>query len=189
MPANPILLADVMHATASQVGGLSAAAAVAALFGNVLWGRLVDRDSSVRALRVVYAVGTLTPLIYFTVSLVARSPWALLGGSIAESLLHTGLDLVWMLAMIELGGRRGRTTEYAAIGATCAGVRGIVGPLLSALVIETLGVRAVYLLAAGLMATGAWIVARHPQKTPRYIEQPAQTSGGRLLVSAARNAS
>jgi len=189
MPANPILLADVMHATAGQVGGLSAAAAVAALVGNVLWGRLVDRDSSVRALRVVYALGTLTPLIYFTVSLVARSPWALLGGSISESLMHTGLDLVWMLAMIELGGRRGRTTEYAAIGATLAGVRGIVGPLLSALVIETLGVRAVYLIAAALMATGAWIVARHAQKTPRYIEQPAHTSGGRLLMSPARNAS
>lgn len=188
MPANPILLADVMHATAAQVGVLSAAAAVAALFGNLLWGRLVDRDSSVRALGLVYALGSLTPLMYFGVSLLARSPWALLGGSVTESLMHTGLDLVWMLAMIELGGRRGRTTEYAAIGATLAGVRGIVGPLLSAVVIETLGVRAVYLLAAVLMAAGAWLVARH-QKTPRYIEQPAQTSGGRLLMSPARNAS
>ena len=188
MPANPILLADVMRATPGQVGGLSAAAAMAALFGNLMWGRLVDRDSSVRALRVVYALGTLTPLIYFVVSLVARSPWALLGASVIESLMHTGLDLVWMLTMIELGGRRGRTTEYAAIGATLAGVRGIAGPLLSALVIETLGVRAVYVLAAGLMAAGSWL-ARHPQKTPRYIEQPAHTSGGRLVMSAARNAS
>jgi MFS family permease len=188
MPANPILLADVMQATPAQVGVLAAAAAVAALFGNLLWGRLVDRNSSVGALRVVYALGTFTPLIYFAVSLMARSPWALLGGSITESLMHTGLDLVWMLAMIELGGKE-RTTQYAAIGATLAGVRGVLGPLLGALVIETLGLRAVYLVAAALMACGAWMVARHPQKTPRYIEQPAHTSGGVALMSAARNTS
>lgn len=189
MPANPILLADVMHATPAQVGGLAAAAAVAALVGNLMWGRLVDRGSSVRALRVVYALGTFTPLIYFTVSLVARSPWAMLGGSVTESLMHTGLDLVWMLAMIELGGRTGRTAEYAAIGATLAGVRGILGPLLGAVVIETLGIRAVYLVAAALMAGGAWLLARHPQNTPRYMEHPAHTSGGLRLMSPARNAS
>jgi hypothetical protein len=92
-----------------------------------------------------------------------------------------------MLTIIELGGAD-RTTQYAAIGATLAGVRGVVGPLVSALVIETLGLRAVYLLAATLMGCGAWLVA-HAQKTPRYIEHPAHTSGGVALASAARNAS
>jgi MFS family permease len=187
MPANPIVLADVLHATPGQVGVLAAAAALAALAGNVAWGRLVDRHGSVGTLRVIYTLGTLTPLIYFTVSLVARTPWPLVGGSICESLMHTGLDLVWMLAMIELGGAE-RTTQYAAIAATLAGVRGMLGPLLGALVIETLGVRAVYLVAAGLMAGGACLMRRHAQKTPRYIEHPAHTSGGLSLMSAARNA-
>jgi predicted MFS family arabinose efflux permease len=187
MPANPILLADVMQATPGHVGVLAAAAAVAALVGNVVWGRLVDRRSSVPALRMVYTLGTLTPLVYFVISLFPRTPWALLAGSVSESLMHTGLDLVWMLTVIELGGAQ-RTTQYAAIGATLAGVRGIAGPLLSALVIETLGLRAVYLMAAALMGCGAWMVA-HAQKTPRYIEQPAHTSGGVGLASPARSAS
>ena len=188
MPANPILLADVVRATPAQVGVLAAVAAGAALAGNLLWGRLVDHHSSLRALRVVYLLGTLTPLIYCGASLMATAPWILLGASMAESLMHTGLDLVWMLAMIELGGKD-RTTQYAAIGATLAGIRGVLGPLVSALMLETLGLQAVYLAAAALMACGAWIVSRHLQKTPRYIAQPAQTSGGRGLVSAARNAS
>ena len=188
MPANPILLADVMHVTTAQVGVLAAVAAGAALVGNLMWGRLVDQHSSLPALRVVYILGTLTPLIYCGASLVATTPWILLVGTVAESLMHTGLDLVWMLTMIELGGKD-RTTQYAAIGATMAGVRGVLGPLVSALLLETVGLQAVYLVAAGLMACGVWVVSRHVQKTPRYIAQPAQTSGGVGLVSAARNAS
>jgi MFS family permease len=188
MPANPILLADVVRATPAQVGVLAAVAAGAALVGNVFWGRLVDHHSSLRALRVVYLLGTLTPLIYCGASLMAAAPWILLGASVAESLMHTGLDLVWMLAMIELGGRE-RTTQYAAIGATMAGIRGVLGPLASALLLETLGLQAVYLAAAGLMGCGAWVVSRHRQNTPRYIAQPAHTSGGFGLASAARNAS
>jgi len=188
MPANPILLADVMHVTTAQVGVLAAVAAGAALVGNLMWGRLVDQHSSLPALRVVYILGTLTPLIYCGASLVATTPWILLVGTVAESLMHTGLDLVWMLTMIELGGKD-RTTQYAAIGATMAGVRGVLGPLVSALLLETVGLQAVYLVAAGLMAGGAWVVSRHVQNTPRYIAQPAQTSGGVGLVSAARNAS
>jgi MFS family permease len=188
MPANPILLADVVRATPAQVGLLAAVAAGAALVGNVMWGRLVDRHSSLRALRVVYVLGTLTPVIYCGASLVTTPAWIMIGAAVAESLMHTGLDLVWMLTMIELGGEE-RTTQYAAIGATMAGVRGVLGPLASALMLETLGLQAVYLTAAGLMACGTWVVSRHAQNTPRYIAQPAHTSGGLGLVSAARNAS
>jgi len=45
-------------------------------------------------------------------------------------------------------------------GATLAGVRGVLGPLLGGLVIWALGVRAVYLVALALMAGAAWLVAR-----------------------------
>jgi MFS family permease len=186
MPATPILLADVVKATPGQVGVFAAAGGVAALVGNLVWGRLADRRSSVTALRLIYGFGTATPLIYYVSSLIAPTPWALMGAAIAESLMHTGLDLVWMLAIIELGGKE-RTTQYAAIAATLAGVRGLIGPLAGAAVIETLGLHAVYAVAAGLMACGACLVHTH-QKVPRDMEHPAQTSGGVALVSAVRNA-
>ncbi len=191
MPATPILLADVVRATPAQVGVFSAAGAGAALVGNLVWGRLADRGSAVVTLRTVYAIGTLTPLVYFVASHLAPTPRALIVASVAESLMHTGLDLVWMLATIELAGAR-RVAQYAAIGATLAGVRGMLGPFLGALVIETLGLQAVYLVSAALMATGAALVTRalpHGQNTPRYIEQPRQTSGGRSPSSASRNLS
>lgn len=187
MPATPLLLADVLQVTTAHVGMFAAAAAVAALTGNALWGRLVDRRSSLVALRAVYLVGALTPLIYF----FSTSTWMIVGASVAESLMATGLDLVWMLALIDFAGQR-RATQYAAVAATLAGVRGVLCPLAGAALIETLGVHAVYLVAAALMAAGAWLVSRqiaHAQNTPRYIEQPRHTPGGVLVVSAARNAS
>jgi MFS family permease len=186
MPATPLLLVDVMRVTTAQAGVLAAVAAAAALVGNVFWGRLADRRSSLRALRAVYIVGTLTPLLYWG----ARAPWVLVATSAVESLMTTGLDLVWMLAVIDFAGPR-RAAQYAAIAATLAGVRGVISPLLGAAIIHTLGLHSVYLVAAGLMASGAWLVSRQvrlAQNTPRYIEQPRQTSGARSPSSAALNA-
>ena len=186
-PATPLLLADVLQVTTANVGVFTAAAAVAGLAGNALWGRLVDARSSLAALRAVYAVGALTPLFYFC----STSAWMLVAAAVAESLMATGLDLVWMLAVIDFAGPR-RVAQYAAVAATLAGVRGVLGPLAGAVVIETLGVHAVYLVAATLMAAGAWLVSRqlaHAQKTPRYIEQPRQTEGGAPVLRASRKAS
>jgi len=192
-PATPILLADVVRATTTQVGLLAGAGALAALGGNVLWGRLVDRRRSVRALRAVYVVGMLAPITY---AFCASVPSMVVGAAVAESLMATGLDLVWMLAVIEFAGP-GRTAQYAAIASTLAGIRGVIAPLVGATLIETLGLQALYIVAAALMGGGALLIgwqaraaigAAH-QKTPRYCEQPRQTSGGRSVPSAARNAS
>lgn len=191
-PATPIMLADVVAATTTQVGLLSGVGAVAAIGGNVLWGRLVDARRSVRTLRVVYLVGMLAPTTY---AFCTDLPSLIVGAAVAESLMATGLDLVWMLAVIEFAGP-GRTAQYAAIASTLAGIRGVAGPLLGAMMIETLGLQALYLASAALMGAGAILVGwqareaagRAHQKIPRYIEQPRQTSGGLAVARASRNA-
>lgn len=192
-PATPVLLADVVGATTTQVGVLAAVGAVAAIGGNILWGRLVDQRRSVRALRAVYLVGMLAPATY---SFCSDFPSLIVGAAVAESLMSTGLDLVWMLAVIEFAGP-GRTAQYAAIASTLAGIRGVVAPLLGAMVIESLGLQALYFASATCMGAGALligcqaraVVAGAHQKTPRYIEQPRHTSGGLEVARPARNAS
>ncbi len=155
IPATPIMLADVVRASTAQVGVLAAVAAIAGLCGNLLWGPLVDRRSSLVALRAVYGVGMFVPVTYY----FATSPWMLVGASVAESLMATGLDLVWMLVIIDSAGPR-RTPQYMAICTTFAGIRGIVGPLAGGALIELVGVRSVYVVAAVLMAGGAWLLSR-----------------------------
>jgi MFS family permease len=191
-PATPIVLADVVRATTTEVGLLAGAGAVAALGGNMLWGRLVDTRRSVRTLRAVYIVGMLVPAAY---AYCATVPSLVVGAALAESLMATGLDLVWMLAVIEFAGP-GKTAQYAAIASTLAGIRGVVAPLAGAVLIETLGLQALYMVAATLMGGGAILIGRQAraaraahQKTPLYCEQPRQASGGLAVPSAARNAS
>jgi MFS family permease len=192
-PATPMVLADVVRATTGQVGLLAGLAAVAAIGGNVLWGRLVDARRSVPTLRAVYVVGMLAPLTY---AFCAEMPSLVIAAAVAESLMATGLDLVWMLAVIEFAGP-GRTAQYSAIASTLAGIRGVIGPLLGALLIETLGLHVLYVTAAALMGAGVFLIGRQArnvvdaahQKTPRYIEQPRHTSAGRPVTSPARNAS
>jgi len=154
-PAHPLLLVDVLHVSASQVGVFAAVAAVGTLAGSAYWGWLVDRRSSLEALRVMYLVGAATPLIYY----IAWSPWVLVASSVTDSLLAVGLELVWMMAVIDLAGPQ-RTAQYVAIGATLAGVRGVAGPLVGGLLIHAFGVHAVYLVAAILTLSGAWLVGR-----------------------------
>ena len=154
-PAHPLLLVDVLQVSASQIGLLGAIAAVAGLAGSAYWGRLVDKKSSLEALRVMYFLGGMTPLIYY----VAWSPWVLVASCVTDSLVSVGLELVWMMAVIDVAGPQ-RTAQYVAIGATLAGVRGIAGPLVGGLVIHAFGIHAVYLLAAILIFSGTWVVGR-----------------------------
>ena len=154
-PANPLLLVDVLRVSASQVGVLASVGAVTTLAGSAYWGWLVDRKSSVEALRVMYLIGAATPLIYY----LAWSPWVLVASVVTDSLVSIGLELVWMMVVIDIAGPQ-RTAQYVAIGATLAGVRGIAGPLVGGLVIHAFGIHAVYLIAAILMFSGAWLVGR-----------------------------
>jgi predicted MFS family arabinose efflux permease len=154
-PAHPLLLVDVLQVSASQVGVLGAVAAVAGLAGSAYWGRLVDRKSSLEALRVMYFLGGMTPLVYY----LAWSPWVLVASAVTDSLVSVGLELAWMMAVIDVAGPQ-RTAQYVAIGATLAGVRGIAGPLVGGLVIHAFGIHAVYLIAAILTFSGAWLVGR-----------------------------
>ena len=167
-PAQPLLLVDVLQVSASQLGVCAAVAAVATLAGSAYWGWLVDRKSSREALRVMYLLGAMTPLIYY----VAWSPWVLVASAVTDSLVAVGLELVWMMAIIDVAGPQ-RTAQYVAIGATLAGVRGVTGPLIGGLVIHALGIHAVYLVAAILTFSGAWLAGRELRvRVPAAVPTP-----------------
>ncbi len=168
MPATPVLLVDVLHANTTHVGLLAAIGGAAGLVGNFSWGRLVDGRPSLSVLSVVYVVGALSPIVYFT----AASPWMLAVTAVTDALMTSGLDLVWTMCLMDAAGPR-RTAQYVAISATLAGVRGVLCPLASAFLIQTAGVRSVYLTAAVVMASAVVLLSLAPEKrtaalAPRY---------------------
>lgn len=93
----------------------------------------------------------------------------LAGGFVTDSLMNTGLDLVWTMVLIEIAGPA-RAAHYVAINATLAGICGILGPLLGAAVITHFGVHAVYPLACALMLSAPVVISRQP------VWQPAVAS-------------
>ena len=173
MPATPLLLVDVLQASTAHVGVFAAVGGLAGLVGNFCWGRLIDGRSGVIVLRLVYTVGVISPLVY----LVAENPWLLLMTAVTEALMTSGLDLVWIMCLMDTAGSR-RTAQYVAISSTLAGVRGIVCPLLSAALISTAGVRPVYLLAAILMGAAVLIVTQtiraEAQASRRAVHSPVR---------------
>jgi hypothetical protein len=66
--------------------------------------------------------------------------------------------MVWIMCLMDAAGPR-RTAQYVAISATLAGVRGVLCPLLSAVIIQMAGVRAVYVTAAVVMVIAIAMVS------------------------------
>lgn len=176
VPATPLLMADWLGVDMAAMGALAAVAALAGLAGNAWWGRVTDRHSPLVALRLVYLVGALGPLLYG----LADGPAALAAAVAVEALMNTGLDLVWMLALVELAGPA-RAGHYVAIGATLAGVRGLAAPLLGAALIERAGLLAVYPVATGLMLGAALLVTlelRRAATSARSASAASTTAAG-----------
>jgi MFS family permease len=161
IPADPIMLADELRATTGQVGVFAAVAAIAAAAGNWYWGRQLDRRPSTQTLMMVYVVGLATPLMYAA----SWTPWMMIGISVTEALMTTGLDLVFTMALLDAAGR-GRAAQYVGISTTLAGIRGMVVPPLSGVLIETAGVRVVYMIAAAAMLLGLVLLHRHLRLSP-----------------------
>ncbi len=174
IPANPVMLHDVLHASTSQVGLFVAIGATAGMLGNALWGRVVDRVSGMVALRAVYTIGAITPIVLS----FADTSWILVLTAATDAMMATGIDTVWMLTLIEAGDGR-RTAQYVGISATLAGIRGVIAPLISGLVIEYVGVHAVYLMAAACMATGVIMLST----TLRAMSAPALDGIGDARVA------
>jgi MFS family permease len=154
VPATPLLLVDVLNASLTHVGMLAATGGAAALVGNFCWGRMVDRRPTLHVLRVIYVIGTLTPVVLY----FASSPQILVITAVTEALMTSGLDMVWIICVMDAAGPR-RTAQYVAISATLAGVRGVLCPLASAAIIQVAGVRCVYLTAALIMVVAVVLLS------------------------------
>ncbi|MBI1737131.1 MAG: MFS transporter [Candidatus Rokubacteria bacterium] len=155
VPARPLTLADVVRVTPSELGWLGAIGAVVTIGGSLVWGRLVDRRSSLHALRFVYVAGTASTVCYLT----ATTPWGLAWSFLGDGLVASGLEVVWIVALIDVAGP-GRAARAAAVSATLAGVRGLTGPFAGALLIDAFGVGAVYVVAVGCMIAAFALLGR-----------------------------
>ncbi len=161
-PAIPIMLVDELHATNFQVGLLGAVTSAFWIVAYFQVGRLIDQRTAPGVLALTFLIGSLTPLIY----LLAVNPWMVLLSGVTDGLTSAGVDLGWLAALLQYA-PQGRVPHYVAIFNTLVGVRGTAAPLLSGVLISSIGVRPIFGIAAVCILMGAWLMWRAAARRPQ----------------------
>jgi MFS family permease len=171
-PVYPLVQVDRLQLSYSTIGLLGLVESLMWLLSYLIWGRFLDGRGGLAVIRATCAIALLQPLVYIW----ADSAWLLIPAFIARGIVSGGFELGRINAGIQLADPE-RITEYAVIQSTTIGVRGIIAPLISALLLRLgLPPTGIFVLSVGCMAV-AWVLFGR-------IQAPAPVS--QAVVSAAR---
>ncbi|HRW05295.1 MAG TPA: MFS transporter [Caldilineaceae bacterium] len=142
-PVYPLVQVDRLQLSYSTIGLLGLVESIMWLLSYLIWGRFLDRRGGLAVMRATCAVSMLQPFFYIW----AGSAWLLVPAFVARGIASGGFELGRINAGIQLADPE-RITEYAVIQSTTIGMRGIIAPLISAL-----------LLRFGLPPTGIFVLS------------------------------
>jgi len=152
-PVYPLVQVDRLHLSYSTIGLLGLVESCMWLFSYLIWGRYLDRRGGLAVLRLTCAVAMVQPLVY----IFADNGWMLIPAFIARGIVSGGFELGRINTGIQLA-PPDRITEYAVIQSTTIGMRGILAPLISALLLRMgMPPAGLFLLSIGLMVA-AWVL-------------------------------
>ena len=154
-PFFSVYLVQVLGATAGIVGTLAAVQNLAALPGQVLYGRLLDR----RGIKRTFAFsGLLIPLMIWSWVLV-RSPWGVLPIRVAAGFLFAGYNLSNFNMLLSVTPQVHRT-RHIALYRTITQVSVAVAPLLGGLIVDRFGFLPVFALSGTGRLTSMLLLMR-----------------------------
>jgi MFS family permease len=166
-PLYPIIQVDRLNLSYTAIGLLGFVQSLFWFFGYLFGGRILDRIGGFRSLQIVFIINMLVMLPYIW----ATKGWMLLPSFITAGLVTAGADLTILYTVSYLAGPK-YVPDYAALNSTFAGLRGILGPFISSILIS-IGWEygAVFVLSASLTLAGAVALAfiKKPQ-VPVFME-------------------
>jgi len=151
----PILLVDHFNAPTSFVGFMTALQAGSAVIAYYVWGRFIDRGSSLRLTVVNTALVLLMPLGY----LLAPGTVFLLPVAIVAGITNAGGDITFFTNIVQLA-PRGRVGDYAVAQSSLMGIRGTIAPFAASALLTTFPAQTVMVFAMGLMVSGLVVMDR-----------------------------
>jgi Na+/melibiose symporter-like transporter len=169
----PLLLVDRFDAPNAFIGLYAATSAAATMIGFIVWGRLIDRGSSIALTVLNSAFLLLVPLVY----MVAPSAIFLVPAAIVAGFTLAGGDLTFITNMVQLA-PRGRAPEYMAAQSFALGIRGTLAPfvasalLLSTSIATTLLV-VLFLAGAGTLLLRGVSARMEPRAEAEPLAEPA----------------
>ena len=151
----PILLVDHFNAPNSFVGYMTALQWGAAIIAYYVWGRIIDRGSSLRLTVLNTALVLLMPLGY----LLAPNMYFLLPVAIVAGVTNAGGDITFFTNVVQLA-PRDRIGDYAVAQSSLMGLRGTIAPFAAAAFLSAFTPQTVMVFAMGLMVVGLVIMDR-----------------------------
>lgn len=151
----PILLVDHFNASNAFVGTLAIVQSATLIVAYPVFGRLIDRGSTLRLTLIATLLTLLVPIGY----LVAPATWALLPVAVITGIVVSSGELTGFTNIVHLA-PRDRIGEYAAANAFLLGVRGTAAPFMAAALLDMVQPQVVLVLGTLLMTTGALVLAQ-----------------------------
>ena len=151
----PILLVDHFNASNSFVGFMTALQSGTAVAAYFVWGRFIDRGSSLRITVISTALGLLMPLGY----LFAPNVWFLLPVAAIAGITNAAGDITFFTNIVQLA-PRDRIGDYAVAQSSLMGLRGTIAPFVASALLTVFAPQSVLVFAMGLMAIGLLVMRR-----------------------------
>ena len=172
----PLLLVDHFQASNSFIGAMTVVTSATSIIAYLVWGRVIDRGSSIRLTLVNCVVTLLIPIGF----IAATDTWQLIPVAVITGIVNAGGELTFFTNIVQLAPRE-RIVEYAAAQSFLMGIRGTLAPFVASALLGLVDARAVLLTGVLFMMTGAWIMsgaarlATQPraQAVPAPVQTPA----------------
>ncbi len=162
----PIMLVDHFDASNAFVATLAIVQSATQIVAYPVFGRLIDRGSTLRQTLIATLLTILVPIGY----LVAPGTWALLPVAVIIGVGVSSGELTAFTNIVHMA-PRARIAEYAAANAFLLGVRGTAAPFVAAALLDMVQPQVVLVLGTLLMTTGALVLAQIVRApSPRAIE-------------------
>lgn len=151
----PLMLVDRFDAPNTFVGALASLASATSIFAYLVWGRLIDRGSSLQLAARNAALLILLPLTY----LFAPTYWALLPVAVVQGFVNAGFEITFHTNVVQAA-PRGRVLDYATAQSFVLGVRGTIAPFLASALLGLIDARGVLMVIVTLMVLGSALYFR-----------------------------
>ena len=172
----PLLLVDHFQASNSFIGAMTVVTSATSIIAYLVWGRVIDRGSSIRLTLVNCVVTLLIPIGF----IAATDTWQLIPVAVITGIVNAGGELTFFTNIVQLAPRE-RIVEYAAAQSFLMGIRGTLAPFVASALLGLVDARAVLLTGVLFMLTGAWIMSgaarlatqSRVQAVPAPVQTPA----------------
>ena len=150
----PILLVDHFNASNSFIGAMAAVSSGTMVVAYIIWGRMIDRGSSIRLTLVNTVVTLLVPIGY----IAAADVWLLIPVAIVAGIVNAGGEITFFTNIVQIA-PRDRIGEYATAQSLLMGLRGTAAPFIAAALLGVADPRVVLLIGVVFMTAGCAIMA------------------------------